>query len=170
MPFQSTVAKNQAFGVPGEIILDGPTRAAPYTIDAAATAANCVVGRFFTLDATHDAVPGGDLTSADVAIAGILSSPKQYATSGPAAGALAPTLQLAPGSVGEFLSMGQVCISVPEAATPDDLLSYTIATGVIHVVAKGGSPAVGDALIPNAKVVRSVAGVGGGLIIAQLTN
>ena len=48
MGFQSSVALNQGFGVVGEIVFEGPTRAQPGVVKG--TAANIVVGRAFTID------------------------------------------------------------------------------------------------------------------------
>ena len=61
MSFQSSVAANIAFGVVGEIYLDGPMRAQPAKLDSA-DAANNVVGRAFTIadDGTASFETGAD--------------------------------------------------------------------------------------------------------------
>lgn len=160
MGFQTAVALNQGFGVVGEINFDGPTRGQTGVIKG--TAADLVVGRYFTIDAADGLFqPGGT-----GAIGGILANPKAYASIGTSAGGpLAPTLTVPAGTVGEFLVMGEVTVALPAAAAIGAALKYNTTTGVIGVGAPGG----GEAAIPNAKVVR-YANVGAGLAVISLTN
>lgn len=172
MPFQSTVRMDQAFGVPGEIIFDSPLRAQPYTIAAAAVAANCVVGRVFCLDRTTRFVsPGGDLTSDAVKFAGIMSSPKQYAATGVAGDPLAPSLLVDPGSEAEFVSMGMIVITTTRATKPGDIVIYNTTTGVVDTMDVLATPPAGYSPVPNAEVHRSyTTDAAGGLVVAKLTN
>lgn len=171
MQFQSTVRLDQGHGIVGEFAYDSPQRAQPYTIRPNATAANCVVGRAFTLDtSTNNVIPGGDPTA--VPFAGILCNPKVYAAVGTVAGGtLAPSLIVPPGTNGEFAEMGFLWLIVAEACKVDDLLYMDTTTGEIHAWAAGASgiPA-GQKQIPNAKVARSAQANVPGLIIGKFTN
>lgn len=174
MSFQKEVRFDQAFGVPGEIIFDGPTRATPYSIDPAAVAANVQVARFFTLNrASGYAAPGGNLDAdpATVVIAGILSSPKQYALTGVAGDPLAPSMLVEPGTTAEFLSMGMICVQSKSACKPGDYVIYNTTTGELDTMdVDAAAPPAGWAPVPNALVHRSQTGATGGLVVAKLTN
>lgn len=126
MALQSTVALAQGFGVVGELIYDGPTRA--QTGVTKGTAANIVVGRYFTIDAADGQFqPGGT-----GAIGGILSNPKALQSVGTSGGGpLAPTLTVPAGTVGEFLTMGKTVIALAAACAIDDLVLYNTTTGVL---------------------------------------
>ena len=129
MGFQSTIALAQGFGLVGEIILDGPTRAKPGVLKG--TAANIVVGRFFTRDASDGQYqPGG--TGQD---GGILSNPKALQSVGTSAGGpLAPTLTVPAGTVGELLEMGGVVVALGNACTPGDLVQYKQSDGTLKAL------------------------------------
>lgn len=134
MGFQSTVDINQGFGVIGELFLDGPVRAQPLTIDSA-DAANNVIGRYFTIDAENDNKARAGGTGA---IAGILANPKVYASYGTSVGGpLAPTLTLPNEVEAEFVTMGSVIVTLPEAAVIGDLVTYHTTTGVLATVSDG---------------------------------
>lgn len=163
MTLQSTVALNQGFGLVGEIQFEGPTRAQPgVTKVGTATAADIVVGRAFTIDAVDGQFqPGG----AGV-FGGILTNPKGLASIGTAAGGpLAPTLTVPAGTVGEFLMMGLVLVTLGVAAPIGSLIYFTNATGVLGVGAAG----VGQTQIPNAIVVR-YANAAAGLAVVSFTG
>ena len=123
MTFQSTVAFDQVYGVPGELVYSGPVRAQPYILDSADAAYN-VVGRAFTVTAEQKAAAGGSGV-----FAGILVNPKHYATSGTTSGALEPTLTLPDNTIGECLTMGTIVVSLPAAAAIGDLVTYDTTTG-----------------------------------------
>ena len=131
MPFQSTVAVNQGFGLPGEVVFDGPQRATPGVIKG--TAANLVVGRAFTIDnADGQYSPGGAATRP---FGGILSNPKALQSVGTQAGGpLAPTLTVPAGTVGEFLTMGIVLVQTLNAAYPGDKVTYAVADGQLSAL------------------------------------
>lgn len=160
MAFQSSVSVDQGFGVVGEVAFDGPTRAQPYII-VSADAANNVVGRAFTSSNGTVAAAGGTAV-----FAGILVHPKHYASYGTAAGGpLAPTLTLANNSPGEFLTMGEIVVTLPGAAAVGDPVKYNTTTGVLGT----GAPGAGEAAVPNAKVSH-YAVTGAGLAVITLTN
>lgn len=180
--FQSAIAVNQGFGVVGEILFDGPSRVQP-GVAKSATAAYLSMGRYFTIDASDGTfVPGGV-----GAQGGILCNPKAQASYGTAAGALAPTLLIPTGAVGEFLTMGYICVALPAAAAIGDRVLYNTTTGVltttnpnvsvtgeiattvltVTAVATGSAPlAVGQIIaganvIPGTRIVSLGTGTGG---------
>jgi len=131
MSFQSAVAFNQGFGVVGEIVFEGPLRAVPATIKHD-TAANIVVGRWFTIDASDGTYrPGGTGL-----IGGVLANPKGYASIGTQAGGpLAPTLIVPTGTIGEFVAMGEIVVALGAGVAQGDLATYDTTTGVIGSIA-----------------------------------
>ena len=163
MTLQSTVALNQGFGVVGEIQFEGPTRAQPgVTKVGTATAADIVVGRAFTIDAADGLFqPGGTGV-----FGGILANPKALASVGTAAGGpLAPTLTIPAGTVGEFLTMGEILVALPAAAPIGSGIYFTNTTGVLGVGTAGG----GQTQIANA-VVKRYANLAAGLAVVSFTG
>jgi hypothetical protein len=165
MPFQSSVALNQGFGVPGDIVFEGPTRATPGVVkvgSGGASAADIVVGRAFTIDAADGQYyPGGTGV-----FGGILANSNAYASYGTSAGgSLAPTLVLPAGEVGEFLEMGEIVVQLSNAAAIGAAVCFVNATGAL----KSGAPGAGETAVPNAKVVR-YANAAAGLAVVRLTN
>lgn len=167
MGFQSTVSLKQGFGVVGELMLDGPVRAAPCTLESADAAYN-VVGRAFTVKSEGVAAAGGTGE-----FAGILVNPKHYASYGTAAGTLAPTLTLANNALGECLNMGEIIVALPGAAAIGDKVTYNTTTGVL-----GSTPAVAsftgtidDGTPPGAGTVLTVTDVASGrLAVGQMIS
>jgi len=157
--FQSTVGATLGFGVIGELAFEGPLRSQPAIINHG-TAADIMIGRWFTLDAAGTAQPGGT-----GAIGGVLSSPKEYSTAGTAGNALAPTLLVPTGTVGEFVYMGAIIVAAPAAVAIGAAAKYNTTTGVIGVGAPGG----GEAAIPNSKFIR-YPNAAAGLAVLELTN
>lgn len=160
--FQSTIPTALGLGVIGEFFLDagGSSRVQPGVVKG--TAANIVVGRWFTIDpADGQFTPGG---AAGVP-GGILMGPKGYSTPGTAAGgALAPTLTLLAGTVGEFCTdTPGIIVAAPGAAAIGAAVYYTDATGVIGI----GTAGAGQTQIPNARVVR-FANLAAGLVVISL--
>jgi hypothetical protein len=160
MGFQTAIAAALGFGIVGEIVFEGPVRATPGVVKG--TAANIVVGRAFTIDSADGQYqPGGTGV-----FGGILANPKALESIGTSAGGpLAPTLTIPAGTVGEFVTMGEIVVALPAAAAIGDALKFTNATGVIGVGAAGA----GETAIPNAKVVR-YANAAAGLAVIALTN
>jgi len=116
MSFQKTVRRAFTQGFVGEIVLEGPLRALPGRIVSDGVAAPNRVSRVFGYAADGSTV--GSTTansvyaanSAEVIVGGanfygVLFHPKHYALYGTAGDSLAPTLDLAEGSEGEFAQM-----------------------------------------------------------------
>lgn len=124
--FQTAVQLQQGAGVVGELYSDSPTRS-DTAIVTSGDAANNVVGRAFTITSQGIVAAGGTNV-----FAGILVSPKNYASQGTALdGTLAPTLTLSNGTVGELLQMGQIYVALPAAAAIGDPIAYNTTTGAL---------------------------------------
>ena len=147
--FQSTVNVNLGFGIPGELIVDGPQRVDSLTLDSNGG----TIGLAFTKSNTTNVATQGGTVGTGVLFAGILVNPKVYASFGVSgANPLDPTLFLVGNSQGEFLTMGTIVVTIVGAANIGDLVQYNTTTGVLSAVAPGGSATTGNALIPNAVV------------------
>lgn len=170
MTFQSTVRFDQAFGVPGEIILDGPLRAEPGQLLSADPTMN-VFGRMFSMDS---AVPGvwraGDPTANGERFA-IMSGPKQNVAAGTAAGgSLAPTLTLRNQEIAQFLTMGFVIGVTGNAnALVGNIVRGRKADGVLFSFPPGTAV---DPLYQDfgAVIVRVPQPTLGGLVAIQVTQ
>ena len=140
MAFQSTVALQQGFGVPGELYTDSPHRAQAYTIVSADATYN-VFGRAFTITSQGVAQAGSGGT---MGFAGILVDPKNQALQGTAVGGtLAPTLTIPNNSLAACLTMGTIIVSLPAAAAIGDLVVYDNTTGALETIAPGADLPVG---------------------------
>ena len=129
MGFQSTIAMAQAFGVVGELFLDGPTRAKPGVLKG--TAANIVVGRYFTFDASDGQYQPGS-TGKD---GGILANPKALQSIGTSAGGpLAPTLVVPAGTVADIVDMGQIVVSLGNGCAIGDKVQYKQTDGTLKAL------------------------------------
>lgn len=160
MAFPGSVAADLAFGIIGEQAFDGPTRTQPARINHG-TAADIVIGRWFTLAADGTARPGGA-----GAIGGVFMLPKTQSSLGTAGGgALAATLTVPTNTVGEFLYMGQIIVALGAAVAIGDAGKYNTTTGVIL----SGAPGAGEAAIPNSRFIR-YANAAAGLAVLELTN
>lgn len=125
-------------GFPGNISHDGPTRAHPGILKSASEANN-VFGRAFTYEnQVQETMKAG---GADDVFAGILINPKAHAID---------TDYAKNGSVGEFLTMGEVYVELDFTATPNlgDKVYYVPATGAITSVETD------NVEIPGAIIVR----------------
>jgi len=148
--FQSTVNVNLGFGIPGELIVDGPQRVDTLALDSNGG----TIGLAFTKsNTTNVATQGGTVVSGTSVFAGILVNPKVYASYGPVVGdPLDPTLYLSGYTQAEFLTMGTIVVTLVGAANIGDIVQYNTTTGVLSAVAPGSSATTGNALIPNCVV------------------
>ena len=165
--FQSTVNVNLGFGIPGELIVDGPQRVDTLTLDGNGG----TIGLAFTKSNTTDiATQGGTIVAGTSLFAGILVNPKVYASYGAVGGnPLDPTLFLPANSQGEFLTMGTIVVNLASSANIGDLVVYNTTTGVLSAIEPTTSPATGYALVPNA-VVWQYPTSAAGLVAIRLTN
>jgi hypothetical protein len=160
--FQSVIGTQLALGVIGEFWLDagGSSRVQPGVLKG--TAANIVIGRWFTRDPADGLfLPGGDAGVPG----GILMNPKEYSTAGTAAGgALAPTLTLLAGTVGSFCTdTPGIVVRLGNAAAVGAGVYYDDVTGELFA----GVAGAGQTQIPNAAVVR-FANLAAGLAVVSL--
>lgn len=147
--FQSTVNVNLGFGIPGELIVDGPQRVDSLTLDANGG----TIGLAFTKSNTTNVATQGGTVGTGIVFAGILVNPKVYASYGAVGGnPLDPTLFLQGNSQGEFMTMGTIAVTLVGAANIGDWVQYNTTTGVLSAVAPGASATTGNALIPNCVV------------------
>ncbi len=160
--FPSSVTTDLAFGIVGELAFDGPVRSQPARISHG-TAADIVVGRWFTLAADGTARPGGAAPAGGHA--GVFMNPKTQTSLGTSAGgALAPTLIVPTGTIGEFGYMGAFVVSVANAVAIGAAAKYADATGIIS----SGAPGAGETAIPNSKFIR-YANAAAGLAVLEVT-
>jgi hypothetical protein len=166
MTFQQTVNTDLNLGVPGDVILDEPSRITPVTLAAAGA-----LGQFFTIaNNTGLASPGGTITAGSVLFGGIGINPKQEPLFGSSATSpLNPNLNVAINSQIALLSFGSCIVSLAAAWLEGDFLQYATATGVISTYSPSGAPSGGNAQIPNAVMAR-FGSAAAGLGIARLTN
>lgn len=135
MGFQTSVRYDQAFGVPGEIKYDGPSRVAVGLINSASAAYNIIGATIFTQPVGGGTVQAGGVIGALNVFFGLLANPKVYASFGTVAnGPLAATLVLANNVEAEFLQMGYGVISVPAACNIGDLLIFDNTTGAVSTI------------------------------------
>lgn len=160
MGFQSTIALKQGFGMVGESAYDGPKRYQPGVVKG--TAANIVVGRFFTVDSADGLFqPGGT-----GALGGILGNPKALASIGTTAGGpLAPTTTVPAGTACEFATMDEIIVQMTNACAVGDSVYFVQADGTIGA----GTAGAGQTQIPNARVER-FANAAAGLAVISLTG
>jgi hypothetical protein len=171
MTFQTAVSVLQGFGVPGELLLESPHRAESLIINSAGATPNTFGYAATKSNSTNIAVMGGAITNGSTVFAGIMANPKAAASFGTAAGTLAPTLVVPDNSQEDFVTMGDVVVSVGTACNIGDLVAYNTTTGALTTFAPGGSAGTGKAQVPNAVVYRyPVANSGGGLTVIRLTN
>lgn len=145
MTLQTVVNFTEAFGVVGEILLDGPSRVAPYNLVSGGVNPNRI-GRAFTI--TNGANPSPTANSANAGqatvggtgvFAGILGFPKEYASYGSTGNPLGATLDLPENSIGNLLDMGYIVIPVLAACNVGDRAYFDNVTGIIETVAPTNS-------------------------------
>src|SRR5574337_1644429 len=144
MGLQSTVNIPLGFGVPGELIVDGPQRVDSLIVNSAGAEPNNIGYAYTKSNSTNIAAVGGTIASGTV-FAGILVNPKVYASVGSSSNPLAPTLAIPDNAQGEFLTMGTIVVQLTAAANIGDLVQYNTTTGALSTVAPGGSATTGNA-------------------------
>lgn len=170
---QSTVRYDQALGVPGEIIVDGPTRVQSGMLHSASAAYNIVGATVFTRPVAGGQVAAGGVIGAARVFAGILCNPKTYASFGTSAGgSLAATLTL-PNEINAELCLTSsgLVVSVPAACAIGDQLAYDTTTGALSTVkpvaAFTGIIAVTTGVLTVSSLTAGTLGVGSVLFDAS---
>jgi hypothetical protein len=163
--FQSVVNVDLNLGVPGDIVLDEPSRIEPVTLAVAGA-----LGLFYTkANNTGLASPGGTLTAGSIVYGGVAVLSKIEPLFGSSAfNPLNPNLNIAANEQVAMLTFGSCVLNIPNAWDVGDFLQYVIATGVISTYSPSGGPSGGNAQIPGAVMTRfGNAAAGGGLGIAR---
>ena len=165
--FQSGVNITLGFGIPGELIVDGPQRVDSLILGSAGG----TIGLAFTKsNSTNVATMGGVPTPGTNVFAGILDNPKVYASRGAVGGSpLDPTMYLPGNSQGEFLTMGTIVVNIVGSANIGDLVQYNNTTGVLSAVVPGGTVTTGNTFIPNC-VIWNYPTSATGLTAIRITN
>lgn len=125
MGFQTTVSLAQGYGVPGQVVYDGPIRSAPWTL-VSTPEPNVIGSTAYTIVSEGIAMAGGVGP-----FAGILGSPKSYTAGLIQSG---PTMTLPDETVGELYTMAQMLVVLTTAANPGDLVVYNTTTGALSSV------------------------------------
>jgi len=139
MPFQSTVANQQGFGVPGEMFTNSPHIAQTFTLVSASAAYNIIGATCCTVTSQgfcEAGSGGGDF-------AGFLVNPKVYPLLGTTGNTLAPSLVLPNEGIAELLTMGTIIVTLPANANIGDLVVYDDTTGAIATIAPAAALPVG---------------------------
>lgn len=136
MSFQSTVAVQQGFGVPGDQYSDGPWRAQTFTINSALASYNIIGATFCSLTSQGIVAAGNTGTAVTV---GLLVDPKDVALFGVGGSPLSPTLTVPNQTIIECASMGSYVVTLPGAAAIGDWVIYDNTTGAISTVTPGTS-------------------------------
>ena len=135
--FQQSLRYDFTFGVPGEILKDGPTRSRPGFIVSTDAALNIVGSTAFTQSSS-----GGTVQAGGTGIfVGLLANPKVYPGFGTLAGGpLAPSLTLPNNITGEFLEMGYMVAKLANASVKiGDAIIYAQATGLLSSLTTAAS-------------------------------
>jgi hypothetical protein len=163
--FQSFVNVDLNLGVPGDIILDEPSRIEPATLAVAGA-----LGLFYTkANNTGLVTPGGALAAGSVVYGGVAVLSKIEPLFGSSASnPLNPNLNIASNEQAAMLTFGSCILSIPNAWDVGDSMQYNLATGVISTFSPSGAPSGGNAQIPGAVMTRfGNANAGGGIGIAR---
>lgn len=165
MTFQSTVNYDYGFGIPGEIVREGPLRAHPGIISSA-SAANNVFGRAFT-----QAAAGGKVAAGGTGIFfGLLANPKQHASFGGTLGPLSPTFALPNETIADFVTMGLICVQLATAAQIGNQVTYDTTTGALDSVAVTASFTASQATTVLTVSAITAGTIGVGTIVRDATG
>lgn len=161
MTFQSEVRDEQATGIVGEVIYDGPMRARPYNLNSGGATANRVGKAFTETDGVDDEAGAGSIGGG--AFAGILIHPKAYANQGTTSGSLEANLDLPDHTNAELMTMGTIIVNLTIVGTGK------VGEGIFYVDANGtlgsGVAVAGQTQIANAKIDRkNISGPGQAII------
>lgn len=167
MTFQSTVNYDFGFGIPGEIVRDGPLRSHPGYINST-NAANNVFGRAFTQPAAGGAVTAGGTG----VFFGLLANPKQHASFGGTSGPLSPSFVLPNNVTADFVYMGLIVAQLTTAAQIGQQVQFSNTDGSLSIPATPGTPDSGHTMIPAyvEDYVQSVAGPTDGIVLLRVTQ
>lgn len=142
--FQQALNYDYGFGVPGEIVRDGPLRSHPGYINTT-TPANNVFGRGFT-----QAAAGGSVAAGGTGVFfGLLANPKQHASFGsPTLGPLAPNFALPNNVIADFVTFAMIVAQLSTAAQIGQQVQMSQADGSLSIPVVPGTPDAAHTMIP----------------------
>lgn len=159
--FQTTVNLTQAFGVPGEIVYDGPIISKPWQL-ISTPQLNVIGATAYTINTPATDTASGIAQAGGTGIfCGVLACPKSYANF---SGSLSPTLTLGDDTVAELVTTGQMLLTLANASNPGDLVVFDQTTGALSTV-----PGQTSFTASNATSVLTVTGTPVGTIGPGLT-
>lgn len=144
MTFQSTINYDYGFGIPGEIVRDGPLRAHVGYINTTDPTQNAF-GRVFTLNGDGKTVGAGGTG----AVWGILANPKQHVSMGTTSGPLAPNFVLPNNITADFVEFAKIVVPLygTKAAAAGLQVQFAQANGQISIPAVAGTADSGNTLL-----------------------
>jgi hypothetical protein len=166
--FQQAINYDFGFGIPGEIVRDGPLRShIGYLNTAGGVTTNNAFGNVFTLNGDGKTVGAGGTGD----IWGILANPKQHVSLGNASGPLAPVFILPNNVTADFVQFAKIVVPLygTKAAAAGLQVQYAQATGQISIPATAGTPDANCTLL-NAWVEDYGQSSEGGALILLKTN
>lgn len=144
MTFQSTINYDYGFGIPGEIVRDGPLRAHVGYINTTDPTQNAF-GRVFTLNGDGKTVGAGGTG----AVWGILANPKQHVSMGTTSGPLAPNFVLPNNITADFVEFAKIVVPLygTKAAAAGLQVQFAQADGKISIPAVAGTADSGNTML-----------------------
>lgn len=143
--FQQSINYDYGFGIPGEIVRDGPLRAHIGYLNST-SAANNAFGSVFTLNSDGKTVGAGGTGD----VWGILANPKQHVSMGSAAnGPLAPVFVLPNNVTADFVEFAKIVVPLygTKAAAAGLQVQFSQANGQISIPATAGTPDSNNTLL-----------------------
>lgn len=164
---QQTIPASIAFGLPGEIYDNGPTRVEPNRLVSVDATYN-VFGRAFTYIASAGTqVQAGDPTTTGV-FAGYLVNPKNFALQGNGSNALSPYYALPNNTDAPILREGEVIVQLDATSNIGDWIWFHQTTGILKVTAPG-AVAPANHSFGYAQVSRHATGLGASLNVIRVS-
>lgn len=166
MTFQSSINYDFGFGIPGEIVRDGPLRAHIGYLNSA-SAANNAFGSVFTLNGDGKTVGAGGTGD----VWGILANPKQHVSMGNSNGPLAPTFVLPNNVTADFVEFAKIVVPLygTKAAAAGLQVQFSQANGQISIPATAGTADSGNTLLKAWVEDYGQSAEGGALVLLTIS-
>jgi hypothetical protein len=163
--FQSTINYDFGFGIPGEIMRDGPLRAHIGYLNSG-SATNNAFGRVFTLNGDNKTVGAGGTG----AVWGILANPKQHVSMGDSIGPLDPVFTLPNNITADFVEFAKVVCPLygTKAAAAGLQVQFAQADGKISIPATAGTADANNTLLNAWVEDYGQSSQGGALILLKV--
>jgi hypothetical protein len=163
--FQESINYDFGFGIPGEIVRDGPLRSHIGYLNSA-SAANNAFGSVFTLNNDDKTVGAGGTG----AVWGILANPKQHVSMGTNNQSLYPTFTLPNNLTADFVEFAKIVVPLygAHAAVAGLQVQFSQATGQISIPATPGTADSGNTLLNGWIEDYGQSSQGGALILLKV--